>query len=133
MHLAITAFYASLLAICYFYLSVLVIKDRRSEKVGLGDGGHPSLRRLIRAHANFNEYVPICLVMLACLEINTHQYGLAHLFGLTLLVGRVLHAYGLKLHEGASWQRLAGMLMTFIALLGLAVANLFMVYWSFEA
>ena len=47
----ITGFYASLLAICYLYLSILVIKSRREAKVSLGDGGNTSVQQMVRAHA----------------------------------------------------------------------------------
>ncbi len=65
MVLPITAFYASLLGICYLYLSFLVIGARRRHQVGIGDGGHEDLSRLTRAHGNFSEYVPITLIMIA--------------------------------------------------------------------
>lgn len=130
MNLYITAFYASLLALCYFYLSALVIKERRAGAIGIGDGGNTTLQRLIRAHGNFSEYVPICLVMLATFEVNAEMNGVAHALGASLLFGRLLHAYGLRLHAGASWQRLAGMLLTFAAMILLACFNLYVLYWT---
>ena len=62
MVLPITAFYASLLGICYLYLSFLVIGVRRKNQISLGDGGNEDLKRLSRAHGNFSEYVPITKV-----------------------------------------------------------------------
>ncbi len=124
MVLPITAFYASLLGLCYLYLSLLVIGVRRSARISLGDGGNEDLRRLGRAHGNFSEYVPITLILIACFEANFGQAWVIHVFALGLLFGRLLHAFGIRHHEGASWQRLVGMLLTFAALLMSAVANL---------
>lgn len=130
MVLPVIAFYASLLALCYLYLSFLVIGVRRSAKISLGDGGNEDLRRLTRAHANFNEYVPITLILIACLEANFGQVWGIHLLACCLLFGRLLHAYGLRQHEGASWQRLVGMLMTFSSLFFAAVTNLIYLHFS---
>ncbi|MEW9799152.1 MAPEG family protein [Alteromonas sp. CYL-A6] len=124
MVLPITAFYASLLGLCYLYLSMLVIGVRRKNRISLGDGGNEDLRRLSRAHGNFSEYVPITLLLIACLEANIGQIWWIHLLACALLFGRLLHAYGIRQHAGASWQRLVGMLMTFGALLCTSVANL---------
>lgn len=129
MGLPVTGFYASLLAFCYLYLSFIVISHRRRAQVGVGDGGDPDLSRAIRVHGNFSEYVPITLILLACLEsLHPHQWVL-HVGGCVLLFGRVFHAYGLLHHEGTSWQRFAGMIMTFLSMLFLAGTNLFMIHY----
>lgn len=124
----ITGFYASLLAICYLYLSVLVVKARRKANVSLGDGGDTNVQQISRAHANFSEYVPIALILAICLEHNTHFDLLVHVACFLLLFGRLTHAYGLRHHIGASWQRIIGMLSTFASIAILAVANIFWLY-----
>ncbi|RDV24678.1 glutathione S-transferase [Alteromonas aestuariivivens] len=129
MSFPITAFYASLLALCYIYLSLAVIAVRRRERVSLGDGGHGELRRLLRAHANFNEYVPIGLILLGCLESISELYFIEHLCACLLLFGRMLHAYGLHHHEGTSWQRFVGMLMTFLSIIIMASTNLLVLHF----
>ncbi|MDO6568660.1 MAPEG family protein [Alteromonas sp. 1_MG-2023] len=130
MVLPITAFYASLLGICYLYLSFLVIGIRRKHQISLGDGGLEDLKRLIRAHGNFSEYVPITLIMLACFEANTGQAWGVHVLGCGLLFGRLLHAFGLRHHDGASWQRLVGMVLTFLSMLVTAIANLMLIHFG---
>ena len=130
MVLPITAFYVSLLGICYLYLSFLVIGIRRTHKIGLGDGGNEDLKRLIRAHGNFSEYVPITLIMIACFEANTGQAWAVHILACGLLIGRVLHAYGLRHHAGTSWQRFAGMVLTFLSMLITAIANLVLIHFG---
>ena len=127
MSFPITAFYASLLALCYIYLSFAVINVRRSAQIGVGDGGNAELARAIRVHGNFNEYVPLTLILLACLESLHPQHWVIHAGGCALLFGRILH--GLRLSEGVSWQRLSGMILTFLSMLFLACANLFMIHY----
>lgn len=129
MHVPITAFYASLLALCYLYLSGLVISIRRRERISLGDGGNEDLKRVTRAHANFAEYVPITLLLVVCLEINGSYSWAIHSCASMLLFGRILHAYGLRKHEGASWQRFAGMIFTFLSLLAAACTNLYLIHY----
>ena len=130
MVLPITAFYVSLLGICYIYLSFLVVGVRRSAQISLGDGGNEDLKRLTRAHGNFSEYVPITLIMIACFEANTGQGWIVHGLAAALLFGRVLHAYGLRQHAGASWQRIAGMMLTFASMLMAAIANLVLIHFG---
>lgn len=130
MVLPITAFYVSLLGICYLYLSFLVVGIRRKNQISLGDGGNEDLKRLTRAHGNFSEYVPITLIMIACFEANTGQAWAVHSLACSLLIGRVLHAYGLSNHVGASWQRIVGMVLTFLAMLVAAIANLVLIHFG---
>ncbi|MDC8831802.1 MAPEG family protein [Alteromonas gilva] len=127
--LPVTAFYASVLAFVYLYLTALVIIHRRRNQIGVGDGGNEPLARFIRVHANFAEYVPLTLLLLAILEISIELPWLIHLFGGGLTLGRVLHAYGLSHSVGATWQRLCGMVLTLLTLAGLAAANLTLIYW----
>lgn len=128
LHTPITAFYGGLLGITFMYLSILVIQGRRSGKISLGDGGDNHFLGVIRAHANFAEYVPLILVLMLVAEINQAHVAVLHSAGFALLIGRLVHAYGLKHHSGASWQRVSGMLLTFIALIGLSIQNIVSLY-----
>ena len=56
----ITEFYAGVLAILFFALSIRVVAVRG--RVSLGDGGDPMVLRRMRGHANFAEYVPLILL-----------------------------------------------------------------------
>lgn len=124
----ITAFYGGLLGITFMYLSILVINGRRSAKISLGDGGNPHFLGLIRAHGNFAEYVPLILVLMLVAEINLAPSWVLHSAGVALLIGRIIHAYGLRNHSGASWQRISGMLLTFTALLCVSIQNVVLLY-----
>lgn len=128
MHTPISAFYAGLLGILFFYFSVIVIRGRFSKKISLGDGGDHHFQQVIRAHANFSEYTPITLILLFIAEINGSDTVLLHLAGSALLAGRFIHAFGLRRHSGPSWQRISGMLLTFASLLCLSVLNILVLY-----
>lgn len=128
MHTPISAFYAGLLGILFFYFSVIVIRGRFSKKISLGDGGDHHFQQVIRAHGNFSEYTPLILILLFIAEINGSDTVLLHLAGTALLVGRFIHAFGLRRHPGPSWQRISGMLLTFASLLCLSVLNILVLY-----
>lgn len=124
----VTAFYAGLLAVFYLYLSALIILYRRNHKIGLGDGGDRHFTQLIRSHGNFAEYVPLVLILSLIAEMNEVNAPALHISGVCILFGRLIHAYGLRHHYGASWQRLVGGGLTFAAMAILAVLNLLVLY-----
>jgi hypothetical protein len=66
---SVTSFYAGLLAFLFIGLSVRVIRFRRGKHIAIGDGDDPSLRRAMRVHANFAEYVPLALILIAFVEM----------------------------------------------------------------
>ena len=128
MSTPITAFYAGLIAFVFLYLSIAVIRGRRTLKIGLGHGEDRHFEQLVRAHANFSEYVPITLLLILLAELNRSNEVLLHVCGVLILFGRLAHAYGLRHHYGASWQRVLGMCMTFAAILVAAILNLMIFY-----
>ncbi|MBF7073297.1 MAPEG family protein [Glaciecola sp. MH2013] len=127
MNLIITGLYASLLGLLFLLLSIYVIKQRRANVVSLGDGDIDQLQKATRAHGNFSEYVPICLILLAVAEMTSQADIFLHACGILLVYGRSAHAYGLVTKSGPSWGRVSGMLATFACLLGLSLWNLFVV------
>ena len=94
--LSITAFYAALLAVLFLFLSVRVIGWRRERRVEFGHGEDIELLRRMRVHANFAEYVPFTLLLMALAESMAPPHLLLHLAGLLLVAGRLLHAYGVS-------------------------------------
>jgi uncharacterized membrane protein YecN with MAPEG domain len=122
--LQITALYASLFGVMFVMLMVVVIRLRRSLKIGLGDGGNRDMQQAIRVHGNAVECVPLFLILLAALEINHGSPIWLHLFGGTFLLARVLHAWGLYVSSGTSTGRVAGTAVTMTLLVALAIANL---------
>lgn len=114
--MAITAFYASLLALLFILLSARVIAQRREARVEIGHGESPQLLRRMRVHANFAEYVPFALLLLALAESLKAPSILLHIVGLVLLAGRFIHAYGLSQTPHILRLRVAGMMATLTAI-----------------
>jgi hypothetical protein len=112
----VTALYAGLLAPTFLYLSLRVIKGRRSGRKALGHEGNDALLRRVRAHGNFAEYVPYTLLLIGLAENVGTATWLLHLSGLSLLLGRVLHAYGVSQEPEKFWYRVNGMKMTFASI-----------------
>jgi hypothetical protein len=125
MSLTITAIYASLAGLLLLVLSFRVVRSRRKLSVGLGDGGQESLLRAQRAQANFTEYVPIALILLAVAESQVLTGWLLHTAGAVLLLARLLHAWGLSQSSGRSFGRYWGTLLTWMVILALSLANIF--------
>ncbi len=119
----ITPLYAALFGIGLIWLSVRVIVLRKGAKVSLGDGDNDALRRRIRAHANYAEYVPLGLLLIYFVEISWSHALLTHALALTLLLGRILHAYSVGGPKMNFKLRERGMVLTFVSL-GIASAAL---------
>lgn len=114
----VTPLYAGLMALWFLVLSFRVVGRRRGHKINLGDGGDPVMQRLIRAHGNFSEYVPLILLLIALLEIGgSTPYWLLHVLGITLVVARLLHGYALSFSEHFFVGRFVGTVLTFTLLL----------------
>lgn len=123
----IALLFASLHVLLYVVLSLRVVLHRRAQRVGVGTGGDAVLTRKVRVHANFAEYVPLALLMLALLELAGIRAALLWTFGIALLLGRVLHAVGLGGSAGYSFGRFSGALLTFVTLLVMAAVGV----WRF--
>jgi uncharacterized membrane protein YecN with MAPEG domain len=121
--LLVTSLIASVLTFIFIRLSFAVIKLRRKNKVGLGNGGHDDLERAIRAQGNFAEYVPFGIILLACLELNKAPWWLVAIPGVVLIVGRLIHAQGINTPPPNFSKRILGMKLTFNTLIALIVLN----------
>lgn len=117
----ITLLYAALCTLLVLVLAGRVMAYRLTHRVGLGDGGHGDLQRRIRAHANAVEYLPLALLLLGGMELNGYSDTLIHAFGATLLVSRVLHAWGLSRHAGTSAGRFAGTVLTLLLMIAMSL------------
>lgn len=118
MHaLIVSPLYVGLCAVIFFALSALVIRRRAARGVWFGDGGHADLQRAIRVQANFAEYTPLALLVIVVLEAAGYHAWLIHTLGGALIVGRLLHAWGLMRSGEASFGRFIGTSLTFLVLL----------------
>jgi len=122
----VSLLFAALHALLLIGLSLSVVLQRRSARVGLGDGGDAVLARRIRVQANFIEYVPLALLLLALLELGGLARMWVWVFGSVLLLGRMLHAVGLSGSAGTSKGRLYGTLLTWIGLVAMALTGVWL-------
>ena len=122
--LLITSVIAAALTTIFVKLSFAVIGLRRKNQIGLGNGGHDDLERAIRAQGNFAEYVPFGIILIACLELNGAPWWLVAIPGITLIIGRLIHAVGINVPPPDFSKRVLGMKFTFVTLISLALLNL---------
>lgn len=112
----VTPLYAGLLALLFVLLSLRVVKFRQ-KGIPLGDGGDPRMLRVMRGHANFAEYVPLALLMMAILELGRNSIYILHAIGIALILSRVLHGYALSYTTRFRFGRVWGAALTFVVLL----------------
>lgn len=92
---ATTATFAAILALVYLGLSGWVIAGRLTGNVLHGDGGDADLQKRIRSQANFGEYVPLALILIALLEARGGGHGTVLTLLVILLIARILHPVGM--------------------------------------
>lgn len=124
MGLTIVPHYAASLALLFVLLSVNVIRGRREHKIAIGVSGQGDLERRVRVHANFAEYAPFALLLIAMAEIRGAPSLVLHLLCVSLLLGRVSHAWGVSRPDEDFRFRVAGMGATFTAIAGAALTLL---------
>ncbi len=112
-----TPIYAAILGLGFVGLSFLTLRLRRQNKIALGDGGNPQLLRAIRVHSNFAEYVPIALILIYMTESIGAPIYLIHFLGISLLIGRLSHAWGVSQENEDFKFRVFGMIATFNAII----------------
>jgi len=116
----ITPLYAAFCGIILFVLSIRIIRLRRRMQIAIGAGDDADLERAMRVQANFCEYVPIALLLMYMLEIMLGASYWIHVLGGALLLGRLLHAYGVSQPREDFRIRVTGMVLTFTVILSSA-------------
>jgi uncharacterized membrane protein YecN with MAPEG domain len=124
MALPVTALYAALLGLLYAALTLLVVRGRVASGVTLGTGEDKGLYRAVRAHANFAEFVPLILILMALGEGLRLSWMLLHLLGAALVVARVLHAVGISREPDLRAARGGGAALTLVVLIAASLAVL---------
>lgn len=122
--LTATPLYAGLLALLYLLLSYRVIRQRITARVLHGDGDDKELILRQRVHANFNEYVPLALILLGLAELQGAPLWVLHMLGAMLLIGRLGHAWGMSQTPGKPIGRGGGTVLTYVMLLIAGLANI---------
>lgn len=123
--MTVTPLYAALLGLIFVALSLQTIRLRRRHRVALGDGNQAPLRRAMRAHANFAEYVPLALLLMFFVERGGGSALRMHILGIALLAGRLLHAWGVSQVRENFRYRTTGMVLTFSVIIS---ASLFLLF-----
>ena len=121
----VTSLYASILALLFLILTIKIIKIRRANKISFGDDDNLALQKAIRAHANFAETVPLSLILLGLAEYSGSSIFTLQIAGFALLLGRMLHGYGISFITENLRFRITGMALTMFSIIFLVLINLF--------
>lgn len=96
MVLPVTLVIAAAAAVLNLWLAFRVSRRRLQAKVMIGDGGDPAMVARGRAHANFTEYAPFALILIAAIELargsSPWLWGLGALF----ILARIAHPIGME-------------------------------------
>jgi uncharacterized membrane protein YecN with MAPEG domain len=121
---AITPIYAGLMGLFYVFLSFRVAGYRKDHRISMGDGEDKALLKRVRTQANCGEYIPISLILLLMTELQGAPELVVHGLGVTMVLGRVLHAYGFGSHPQKIGLRVTGMILTFAMIALASLANI---------
>jgi uncharacterized protein len=127
MPVTITALYAGILGLLMTALAINVTAHRARLKVNVGDGGNPQMQRMIRLHGNAAEYVPLGLILMGLYELDGGLHPALHAVGIALIVGRVLHVWGMWNTVEPNFGRAVGPTVTWLAIAAMAVLNLWQI------
>ncbi|MCB1678429.1 MAG: MAPEG family protein [Halioglobus sp.] len=116
-----TLLYAGLLGLLSVLLAnqVLYVRVRASRQPAW------KASTVVRVQANFTENVPLALLLLYLVEMSGAGAAAVHVFGGSLVLFRVLHAFGMSRNEGANYPRLIGAQGTFLLISIMSVAALY--------
>ncbi|HUD29072.1 MAG TPA: MAPEG family protein [Novosphingobium sp.] len=120
MILQTTLSLAAAAAMLNFWLAVRISKARLATKVWHGDGGHPILLQRMRAQANFVEYTPFALILIAAIELTGKGGAWLAVTGSVYMLARVAHAFGMDKSAPAALRGI-GATLTMAILVGLSV------------
>ncbi len=124
MTLSITPLYAMPLVILFIAVSSRVIRYRRANSIPLGDAADRELLSRVRAQANCAEYMPFGLLLVMMAErAGAPVLGL-HIVGVTLALGRIIHAAHLSYLRTIYGLRVLAITMTFASYLVAAALSL---------
>lgn len=119
MHMPISLVFAGVFALLNLWLAYRCVTIRINGPGGVGDLGIPILRARMRAHANYVEYTPFVLILIAL-----HEYagGSARLLGAAggvYVISRIFHAFGIERPKFT--MQLVGAMGTWLVLLTLGI------------
>jgi uncharacterized membrane protein YecN with MAPEG domain len=125
--LPITLTIAAAAALINLWLGARVSQLRWRHKVPMGEGGNPQVTARMRAQANFIEYTPLFLILLALVELSQGSRTWLWIVAILFILGRLAHPFGMD-RPAPNKLRVVGILVTWAVLLGLAVYALAIPY-----
>ena len=117
MILPISLSAAAAAAFINLWLGIRIGQVRTSEKVFIGDGGNEKVIRRMRAQANFVEFTPFVLILIALIELATGTSTWLWAVMAVYMVARIVHALGM---DGMAKGRPIGIMLTLLIMTGLA-------------
>ena len=125
MIFTITPLYAIPLILIYLVLWIRVTSARSHYNVSIGNSNNDELLLLIRQHGNCFEWASMNLIMMMLAEGHGASNLYLHIAGSLMLIGRVLHPFGLKINNATHILRIIGnsanMLSVLACLIGLGL------------
>lgn len=107
------------------WLALRVGQMRRLHQVSIGDGGNPAVIARMRAHANFAEFAPIVLLLLALLELANGTSALYWACGAAFVAARVAHGLGMDSWKPGRGIGIVGTMLVLLLLVALAAWTAF--------
>jgi hypothetical protein len=129
MILPITLTIAGAATLLNIWIARRVGQARMTHKISIGDGGNEALTARMRAQANFVEYTPFFLILLALIELAVGSRTWLWVVAVIYILGRIAHAFGMdRPHPDPLRLRMIGIIVTFLVLLGLALYAIVLPY-----
>ena len=125
--LPITLTIAGAAVLINVWLGARVSQLRIRHKVSLGDAGNEAVACRMRAHANFVEYAPLFLILLALIELARGSPAWLWGVGILFVLARLAHPFGMD-RPAPNPLRAGGTMVTWTVLIGLAAYALTIPY-----
>ncbi len=124
--LQVASVYIAINILMLVWLAFRVVAHRARGNISIGDGGSEDLAVAIRVHGNATEYTPAMLVGLLAFALLQGPVWGVHALGISFTVGRLSHAIGMG--SGPIILRQLGMVLTWLAMVILSLALLYLVF-----
>ncbi|KQT34915.1 GST-like protein [Sphingomonas sp. Leaf412] len=118
MLLPVTLTIAAACAVINLWLALRLVGGRL-KGISVGDGGDPVMLAGMRAHANFTEYAPFVLILIAGIELAGGSPTWLWIAGAAFVVARIAHPLGM-MRPVPNPFRAGGILVTWVVLALLA-------------
>jgi uncharacterized protein len=119
MILPVTLTFAAVAALLNLWLALRLAPLRVGRRISIGHGGDPLCEARMRAHANYVEYTPFILILIALIEFARGWALGLWIIGAVYMLARILHAFGME-RPAPNALRVAGVAVTFVTLVVLA-------------